>query len=393
MRFLKISTIIIFFCITSVLEAQKTNPYQSTDKIALQIPESQTKSTIDIARYVDSHFSNQSDKSRAIFVWIASNIQYDFENMLAVDFYENPEKIIEKVLNSHKGVCMHYAELYTKIANETGIKTYMITGYTKQNGFVEFIPHAWCASQIDSVWYLFDTTWGSGYIQNAKFVRKLNNYYYKVKPEQLVKSHIPFDPLWQFINYPVSNQDFAEGKTSIDKKKPFFNFTDTLKTYESETEIERLISANRRITNNGVKNYLILNVIQQNKQQIDIYNNNLMVEAYNQAVNSFNKGISQLNAFINYRNNQFNPKKSDEEIKQMIADVDVSFDNARADIKNIKKANSTTAGSILQLIKSIDEAELNLNEQKSFLDKYLKTGKLFRKTLFVKYTWMGIPIN
>jgi hypothetical protein len=46
---------------------------------------------------------------------------------------------------------------------------------------------------------------------------------------------------------------------------------------------------------------------------------------------------------------------------------------------------------MMQLNKSLDEATFNLNEQKVFLDKYFSTGKLFRKSLFYKYTWMGIP--
>jgi hypothetical protein len=51
------------------------------------------------------------------------------------------------------------------------------------------------------------------------------------------------------------------------------------------------------------------------------------------------------------------------------------------------------AGSIAQLNRSIDEAMKNLTEQKAFLDKYFKTGKMFRKSLFYKYRWMGVPLN
>lgn len=377
----------------SGLNAQKNNEFSVVDKIALQIPDSMTNSPLGISSYISENFIKQSDKSRAIFIWIAKNIQYDIDNMFAINFYQNSHETIEKVLKSRKGICMHYAELFNEIANQVGIKSYVISGYTKQNGFVDYIPHAWCAGLIDSTWFLFDPTWGSGYIQNAKFVKQLNNYYFKTKPEQLIKSHIPFDPLWQFLNYPITNQEFYEGKFSLNKNKPFFSYPDTLSQYAQQSDIERLVSSSNRIEQNGVINSLIFDRLQHNKREIEYYNNKMLVEKYNSAVNSYNDGISQLNKFIDYRNKQFTPKKPDNEIKQMVDTAEYSLTNAQKKLKEIKNPDSNTATSIIQLLKSIDEAMMNLNEQKSFLDKYFSSGKMSRKSLFYKYTWMGIPLN
>lgn len=391
---MRVLTFILLIGISAGLFAQKKNSeFAQVDKIALQIPDSLTNSTKGISDYINSNFINQTDKSRAIFIWIASNIQYDIENMFAINFYQNTSEIIDKVLMTRKGICMHYAELYNSIAKQVGIKSYVISGYTKQNGFVDYIPHAWCSSLIDSTWYLIDPTWGSGYIQNAKFIKKTNDYYFKTKPEQIVKSHMPFDPLWQFLNYPVTNQEFYEGKTGLNKTKPFFNYQDTLSQFEQETEIEKLESTSRRIEKNGVKNSLVFDRLQHNKREIEYFNNKILVETYNSAVNHYNDGINQLNKFIDYRNKQFTPKKPDNEIKEMVDLPEKSLINSREKLKEIKKPDSNTANSMIQLNKSIDEAMLNLNEQKAFLDKYFSTGKMFRKSLFYKYTWMGIPLN
>ena len=375
------------------LDAQKASESFPVDNIALQIPDSLTKTTSGLASFINSNFSSQKDKSRAIFIWIAKNIQYDIENMFAINFYQNSKETVEKVLNTKKGICMHYAELFTDLANQVGIKSLVISGYTKQNGFVDYIPHAWCAGLIDSTWYLFDPTWGSGYIQNAKFIRQVNNYYFMAKAEQLIKSHMPFDPLWQFLNYPITNQEFYESKFQINKSKPFFNYKDTLSNYEKMPEIEQLQSSFRRIEANGVKNSLIFERLQHNKREIEYYQNNKIVELFNSATNMYNDGIGQLNTFINYRNNQFTPKKSDSEINQMVDLAEISFKNSREKLKEIKAPDSNITTSILQLNKSLEEATLNLNEQKAFLEKYFSTGKLFRKSLFYKYTWMGIPIG
>ena len=77
----------------------------------------------------------------------------------------------------------------------------------------------------------------------------------------------------------------------------------------------------------------------------------------------------------------------------MVDLADKSLSSSREKLKEIKNPDSNTANSITQLNKSIDEAVLNLNEQKAFLEKYFKTGKLFRKSLFYKFSWMGIPLN
>jgi len=376
------------------LDAQdQTADFRRVDDLALRIPDSQTRTTREIAVYITSNFSSQTDRSRAIFVWVATTIQYDVDNMFAINFYQNTDEIIKEALSGRKGVCQHFAELYSAIANQSGLKTFVVSGYTKQNGSVDYLPHAWCASQIDSVWYLIDPTWGSGYISKGKFVRKINDNYFKAKPEKLISSHMPFDPLWQFLNYPVTSQEFYEGRTTTNTSKPFFDYPDTLKQFEQESRIGKLTASSRRIEQNGVRNSLIFDRLKHNRREIEYYNDSLRVEMYNSAVYNYNDGINHLNRFIDYRNRQFTPKKQENEIREMVNQAEWSLANARLKLQAIQNPDSSTAASILQLNRSIDEAMMNLNEQRIFVDKYFKTGKLLRKSLFYKYTWMGIPLN
>jgi transglutaminase/protease-like cytokinesis protein 3 len=251
--------------------AQKLSTTIPVEKTAAQIPDSVTSNASSIAEYLNSKFTLQKEKARAIFVWITSNIQYDIENVFAINFYQNSNEIVAEVLKSKKGVCMHFAELFNDIANKAGIRSFVIPGYTKQNGFVDYIPHAWCTALIDSTWCLVDPTWGSGYVQNAKFIKKMNNFYFLTNPELLIKSHIPFDLMWELLNYPITNQEFYEGKTQMVKSKRFFNFNDSIQNYIHESDIQKLISSSRRIENNGVKNSLIFDRLQHNKREIEYY--------------------------------------------------------------------------------------------------------------------------
>ncbi len=147
---------------------------------------------------------------------------------MPINFYESEEDKISKTLVTHKGVCENYAAIFNDLCRKTGIKSFVITGYTKQNGFRDFIPHAWCAAFIDSAWFLFDPTWGSGYIANAVFHKQINNYYFEAIPAMLIKTHMPFDYLWQLMHYTVTAQEFYEGRTMENPSRPYFNYIDSI---------------------------------------------------------------------------------------------------------------------------------------------------------------------
>ncbi len=389
--------ILLLILTTQTVFAQKTtvNEYATIDKKALQLPDSLTKTTDQIASYITSNFMNDKDKSRAIFIWVTSNIQYDIDNMFAINFYEKKEEKIAKPLRTKKGICENYASLFTDICIKSGIKSFVIEGYTKQNGFTDYIPHAWSAALIDSSWFLFDPTWGSGYVSGGKFFKKINNDYYKVSPTTLIKSHIPFDYLWQFLNYPVTNQEFYEGKTQQNKTKPFFNFNDTLQLYENQNHIDQLISSAYRVEKNGVKNSLVFDRLQHLKLEIENDRQTKIINLYNSAVIDYNDGINGFNDFINYRNKQFTPKKTDPEIQSMLDIPDNKLKEAKNKLGQIANPDLNTSNMILQLTKSIDDASNQMKEQQDWLKLYFNKNKSGRKSMFYerKVTWFGIPLN
>jgi Transglutaminase-like superfamily len=371
------------------------NPYRSIDNIALQLPDSLTTSSEKISRYICSNFKSESDKSRAIFVWVATNIGYDVDNMFAINIREKREDKISKVLKSRKGICENFAALFVDVCLKSGLKAIVVEGYCKQNNYVEFIPHAWCAAMIDSVWYLFDPTWGSGYLMNGKFYRKLNNDYFKVNPLVLIKTHMPFDYLWQFLNYPISSQEFYEGKTQSNTSKPFFNYKDSIFAYEKQDQIQQLTATALRIEKNGLRNSLLFERLQYIKIQLENERQGQMIGLYNEAYSAFNEGVRLYNAFVEYRNKQFLPKKSDMEIQQMLDDAKSKFKQVRVDLKQIKEPDATLFKSIISLSGMLDDTSKQLVEQEDWLKSYFKKSEWERKSMFYerKMSLFGIPIN
>lgn len=355
--------------VACVLNAQMAaHEFAKVDDIALKMPHSVTTTVQGFAGYIHTNFISQTDKSRAIFTWITNNIEYNMMGRQSIVAYKDKIELAENVLQTRKGICMHYAELYNAVANMVGIKTYVVTGYTKNKGTVTGLSHAWCVSLIGSNWYFFDPTWGAGYVQDAKFIKKFNPQYFKTSPQQLLTSHMPFDPLWQMVHYPITYQEFNNGNTVMNTNRPFFNYEDSISKFEKQTKAERLVEACRRITANGIPNAQVQDRLNFYKKQIDTENKRAFVTMYNDAVKLYNGGIEHLNKLIYYRRNQqFAKAGLDTELYEMVNKVEKSLTGSKEKLKEIENSGTLTENTIQQLNSSIDKALMSLNEQKQAL--------------------------
>lgn len=371
-------------------------PFAYVDQKALQMPDSMTHSSESIARYVKENFTSNTDRARAIFIWIATNISYDIDNMFAINFDEKKEDIIAKPLQLHRGICSNYAALFTDICTKAGIPTYEVVGYTKQNGFADYIPHAWCAAYIDTAWYMFDPTWGSGYCSNGHFYRQINEDYFKASPWTFLHSHMPFDPMWEFVDYPVTNEEFYNGRTMMNPYKEYFNFKDSIAAYDRADTITKLTGAAYRINKNGLKNTMIFQMLanvkiqienakrkmQYDKEKAEFDRQAAMVDLYNKAANKFTDGAALFNLFINYRNAQFAPLKPDAQIQAMIDTTTRAMDSASLWMGQVKDPPANILPMMDKLGAAIAEARTHISEQQKFLKDYFSRPRRERKYAF-----------
>lgn len=377
---IRVTILILFFCTLSKINAQVNKKISSVDNIALNIPDSLTTSSEDIANYINTMELSDENKLRVIYIWITKNIEYDTEKKYS--FSQDSTDITATTLNTRKGVCTNYAKLYSNIANKVGVKSNVVYGYTKQNGQVDYNPHSWCVSIIDSNWYIFDPTWGSGIIQNSKFIHHIDDTYFKMSPDKAIKTHMPFDPLWQLLNYPISNQEFCNKNTDQKNDNVFFSFMDTIKSYEEQSVIKRIISKRDRIANNGIDSYLIFTIIQQLDTQITYYNEENTYGKYDKALHAYKEGIYLLNRYIEHKNNNFLPNNGDYYLIQKLEDIKNSFKESIVTLESIDKPNVKLEQSISQLYKSINALMINVNKHSLFLDRFIKTPKNERNALF-----------
>ena len=357
------------------------------------IPLSSTTSTTAIASYITDNFKTENDKVRASFYYTASNISYDVTNMFDINFNETTQQKIAATLKSKKGVCIHYSETFNEINNKMGIQSYVIEGYVKKGGKVGDLAHAWNATKIDNKWYIFDPTWGSGYVDKGIFFKKLNNFYFKADPAKIIISHIPFDYLWQFLNYPITNSEFYQGKIQVNKSKKYFDFEKEISVYNSLKEEVQLFESAERIKKNGLKNGMIVDRYQNKQVELNNLRNNNSVEKLNIIIAEMNETVVLLNDFIYYRNNKFKPTLPDEEIRKMIEIPKEKLKKCTQDIYQVGTLNDQNANQVESIKKNLNNTLAQAEEHSVFVKNYLSKSKLVRETMFSKVSWFGIPLN
>jgi hypothetical protein len=187
------------------------------------------------APYTDSIY-----KLRAIFIWIADNIEYDYkmynsgsDEWKHFDCYgtkascaqariEFENKLLEHVLDKRKAVCNGYGKLFKKMCEQVGIQNEMVDGYVKKSqfqiGLVLNVSHSWNVIKLGGVNYYFDVTWAAGNCKKDEesgkltdFVKQYKDFYWQTPREKFMRDHFPKDEKWiaetgrtkeQFFNAP-----------------------------------------------------------------------------------------------------------------------------------------------------------------------------------------------
>ena len=166
--------------------------------------------------------------------------------------------------------------------------------------------------------------------------------------------------------------------------------------YEKQTEIERTRASASRVEKNGVKNSLIFDRLQHLKWDIESYKQNQVVTLYNGASTDYNDAIHSFNIYVDYRNKQFTPAKTDAQIKDMI-------DTPLRSLKRLGKAAVKLIWKTREIMRRwlnsfpaywIDLSKPVKEAQRDWLVTYFFQSKSGRKSMFYeRMTLFGIPIK
>jgi len=351
--------------------------YTKIDKQAESVP-GNLKTAKEIARYLTKNLHSPTDKVRAIYYWMAHAIRYDVANMNSTKTYSDPQELVDEVLRKRKGVCANYSALFHACCQAIGVQSYIIEGYTRQYERIIPVAHAWNAVYIDGKFFDIDVTWAAGYVRGKVYSQQFRDNYFMISPADFIKTHMPFDPVWQFLNNPLTHKDFESGNFTSLKKESNFNYIDTINGQSRLSSIEKLKSENQRILKAGVTNAMIRDKVSQNQQGIT-------TELYNAAATDFNKGVVKYNEYVQYKNNQFNKLTiKDDNLLDLLLTARQLFESAEESLSNLKPENNELKNSARSIETSIRRMTKSLDEEDEFMNKYINTSKSLRLILFYR---------
>lgn len=377
MHSLKKILILISFLIPGILAFAQPD-WKNIDKNAGSVP-GNLKSAGEIAKHLTKNLTKDADKARAIYFWISHTIKYDVALAKLNKRYNSSDELVKEVLQKRQGVCQHYSELFLEMARAVGLKAYLIKGYTRQrDGKIAPLSHAWNAVRIGQDFFLIDATWASGYQTHKKFVREFRDDYFMIKPSDFIKTHMPFDPIWQFLDNPLSQADFINNDYQKLSQKGNFPFRKLIAEYEALRRFDQLRVSTDRIRNSGVKNKLIKTMVDENSNQMTLL-------LYNQAVDTLNYGVGRYNTYIQHKNNQFkNSDLSDEKIQELINSAGNAIDAADKILYPLISSRDELSRAIRKTRKQIPRLQSAVVQEKAFVKKYLSKPLLLRKMMFLK---------
>jgi hypothetical protein len=178
----------------------------------LAIESCQPKSLEELTDTMKSFSNGKSivDSYWIIFYWIIRNIQYDTGAYISNKYADqSPEKVFRK----RKGISSGYANLYKYLCDQLQISCQVINGYAK--GYKYDAPtkihHTWNAVEIDHHWYLIESTWGAGYLNEQNiFQHEPSSYYFFPRPNEMIYHHLPEDDQWQLLQIPIKMRQYLE---------------------------------------------------------------------------------------------------------------------------------------------------------------------------------------
>ncbi|MEO6187580.1 MAG: transglutaminase domain-containing protein, partial [Ginsengibacter sp.] len=270
-----------------------------------------------------------------------------------------------------KGVCENFAAIFTDICQKSGLRAFFIEGYTKTNGSMDRSGHAWSAVNIDNKWNLYDPTWDAGFNSNGIFVNRTASNYFQVEPASFIETHMPFDPIFQFLDYPLSYDEFSKGFLKARNDTLYFNYTDSIVAYEKLNPLGKYTNAAIRIEKNGSPTQMTSTKLKQLRMEKEIIYQEEDADLYNSAIEDYKQAITNFKTYLNFRNNRFLPARPVLETETMLDEILQQITIANKKLKQVNESKATLALNTGDVEKVLNDLAEKVDEQKMFLKNYL----------------------
>ncbi|MEQ9231982.1 MAG: transglutaminase domain-containing protein [Cyclobacteriaceae bacterium] len=200
--------ITILFLLISLPLSLFSQNYEHVDSFVKSLEFERTESIEQVTLKITNPFKSDIEKVRAIYFWIASNIEYDYEGIDSYNWenYSTFEDILNATFLNRKGICSGYSYLFERMATLCDIDCEVISGFARadlETIFVKESNHAWNKVLIDEDWKLLDVTWARDTVR-----RVIDNFFFLTDPELFILNHFPEDYESALLEDTYSYDDF-----------------------------------------------------------------------------------------------------------------------------------------------------------------------------------------
>ena len=328
----------------------------------------------------------EQDSVKSVFKWVTANIKYDVQKLKSIEKgssvnnsskYKTKEAyknhLLSKVIKQKKGVCQDYSLLFDALLKKLGYQSFVIQGYTKnKKGQINRkVGHTWNIVQVNGVWKLYDPTWGAGHVVDGKrFVQAYGEEWYEVSPTEMLKTHMPIDPMWQLLEKPLTYDDFAKSKTTSSSTETY-DYNQLINEYAQLDKKEQMRKQVSRSEAMGEGIRLVGKWRRMKTKYVGLYGIISQQDALEEANESANNSVELFNAYIKAKNKQFKQRKYDiTYARQKLEQAEAEVSSAYHTFQSLDIEDKKAIISINKAKRFCERMLKNINTELLWLDNY-----------------------
>ena len=194
---------VVLSAVTFSCFAQQSK-YKNVDEVVEKIGPLNNFNVAVIADTITKQFANAEQKARAIYFWIANNIQLDPKGTR-----QNDDKNIlpEKVIALRKATPLGFSLLVQEMCSAANIRCLSVDGYVKNyaaeiNEVADEKNYSWNVIQLGQspeTWYYVDAARASGYLDKKStfFTKQFTSEYFFADRKLFNLAYYPDNGAWQ----------------------------------------------------------------------------------------------------------------------------------------------------------------------------------------------------
>ena len=189
--------------------------FSKADNIAKSYKSKDLQNLNKITFALTQNLDTDVEKFRAIYIWVTSNIENDYNLYLKNDRKRKRYKkdsikqkkwnskfqktLFKKLRKKKKTICTGYAYLLKEMSAIVGIKSILVngSGRTSTTGIedLNYANHTWNLVLLHKKWYLCDATWAAGIPHPEKgfFQFNYSDAYFLATPSLFFFNHFPIN--------------------------------------------------------------------------------------------------------------------------------------------------------------------------------------------------------